>query len=126
MRGSPAFPALLEIALRTAWNADTSSDPTAWSASNPAWGQCAITALVVQDELGGELLRAAAPGGSHYWNRLPDGTEVDLTREQFGQGFTPGEAAVRDREYVLSFTPTRHRYELLRSRVGSKYVAMAA
>jgi hypothetical protein len=23
--------------------------------------------------------------GAHYWNRLPDGTEIDLTREQFGR-----------------------------------------
>lgn len=124
--GSPSPLALLETALQIAWSANTSSDPTAWSANNPAWGQCAVTALVVQDELGGELLRAAARGGSHYWNRLPDGTEVDLTREQFGEGFTPGEIAVRDREYVLSFLPTRHRYELLRSRIGSKYAVAAA
>jgi hypothetical protein len=126
MMGSPSPLALLETALRTAWSADTSSDPTAWSATNPAWGQCAVTALVVQDELGGELLRAAAPGGSHYWNRLPDGTELDLTREKFGEYFTPSEVAVRDREYVLSFTPTRQRYELLRSRVGSQDALAAA
>ena len=46
-------------------------------------GQCAVTALVVQDFLGGELIRAFVCGESHYWNRLPDGSELDLTADQF-------------------------------------------
>jgi hypothetical protein len=43
----------------------------------------------VQEFLGGDLLLAEvrkADGsrqGVHYWNRLPDGTQLDLTREQF-------------------------------------------
>ena len=43
----------------------------------------------INDLLGGELLVAEvlrADGsrqGVHWWNRLPDGTEIDLTREQF-------------------------------------------
>ena len=43
----------------------------------------------MQEFLGGDLLLAEvlhADGsrqGLHYWNRLPDGTELDLTREQF-------------------------------------------
>ena len=45
--------------------------------------------MVLHDLLGGELLvaevRYAAGGqqGWHTWNRLSDGTVVDLTREQF-------------------------------------------
>jgi hypothetical protein len=45
--------------------------------------------LTIHDLLGGELLIAEvlrADGsrqGVHYWNLLPDGTEIDLTREQF-------------------------------------------
>jgi hypothetical protein len=51
-------------------------------------GQCGTTALVVQDWLGGEILAATVSRdgesvGAHYWNRLPDGTEVDLTGGQF-------------------------------------------
>ena len=31
-----------------------------------------------------EVLRAdGSRQGVHWWNRLPDGTEIDLTREQF-------------------------------------------
>ena len=63
----------------------TSADPEGWSPHNRPWGQCAVTALVVQDRFGGELLRARVDGVSHYWNRLPDGSELDLTRERVRQ-----------------------------------------
>src|ERR1700724_3464771 len=48
--------AALVARLAQAWSRDTSSDAEHWSASNPAWGQCAVTALIVQDLLGGHLL----------------------------------------------------------------------
>jgi hypothetical protein len=84
---------IAEIApvVRSAWSAETCDpvDLADWSIGNPARGQCGVTALVICDLLGGELLIAEvirADGsrqGIHYWNRLPDGTEVDLTVEQF-------------------------------------------
>ena len=81
----------IERAIRSCWSEQT-CDPLAldeWSSDNPGRGQCAATALVVQDLLGGELLLAEvlnADGsrqGLHYWNRLASGVEVDLTRDQF-------------------------------------------
>jgi hypothetical protein len=81
----------IEALIRSSWS-DRSCDPVdlpEWSPENPARGQCAVTALVVQDLLGGELLLAEvhnADGsrqGVHYWNRFADGVEVDLTRGQF-------------------------------------------
>ena len=81
----------IEAVVRSAWARDTCDpvDAGDWSAANPARGQCGTTALVINDLLGGELLMAEvvrADGnrqGVHWWNRLPDGTEIDLTREQF-------------------------------------------
>jgi hypothetical protein len=81
----------VERAIRASWGVDSCDDHDVadWSTANPARGQCTATAFVVQDLLGGELLSAEvlnADGsrqGWHYWNRLPDGREVDLTREQF-------------------------------------------
>ncbi|MGZ4306040.1 MAG: YunG family protein [Solirubrobacteraceae bacterium] len=69
---------VLEEAIRGAWCVWTSDpvDQLRWSESNPASGQCASTALVVQDFVGGELLVADVKGGGgdtqgvHYWNRL--------------------------------------------------------
>ena len=81
----------LETAVRAAWALDTCDpvDADDWSAANPSRGQCGSTALTVHDLLGGELLIAevsrsdGSRQGVHYWNLLPDGTELDLTREQF-------------------------------------------
>ncbi|MCI4061174.1 hypothetical protein MRQ36_00735 [Micromonospora sp. R77] len=75
---------------RASWGADTCDphDARDWGPENPARGQCGVTALVVQDLLGGELVLGevfvgAAKVGHHYWNRLPDGRQVDLTADQF-------------------------------------------
>ncbi len=94
-----------------------------------------MTACIVQDLLGGEILWAAAmtPDAerhSHYFNRLADGILLDLTRDQFPAGtvFTPREGCARKagseghsfpatRDYILSYPATRQRYEQLRARV---------
>jgi len=81
---------VLEAAIRESWCRET-CDPTdaaEWTPANPSRGQCAVTAMVVQDVLGGQLLEAevhfedGSRQGFHYWNRLA-GVDVDLTREQF-------------------------------------------
>lgn len=110
---------ILARAIREAWRASTSAVPEEWSPINPARGQCAVTALVVQDHCGGRLCRAIVNGESHYWNILDDGTEIDLTKDQF-ERFAPSEVEFRDRDYVLSFPDTRRRYELLRLQLSTK------
>lgn len=77
-----------------------------------------MTALVVQDHFGGDLIRAVVCGESHYWNRLPLVGDVDLTSRQFERYVLEGPPELRPREYILSFEDTRRRYELLRNRVG--------
>lgn len=107
-------------AIRASWAADTSSDPDNWDSDNASYGQCAVSALVIQDHLGGELVRAEVCGVSHYWNRLPDeGTDLDLTAEQFPQFVLTTPEELRQRAYVLSFPATAARYELLASRVNA-------
>lgn len=116
----------LFTAIEQSWNAETSASQE-WSAENKALGQCAVTACVVQDYLGGDILNTTAtlPDGStdsHYYNVI-DGEEIDLTRSQFpdGTNFTPGVEKKKDfastREYVLSYGPTRERYDLFKKRV---------
>jgi hypothetical protein len=100
---------------RKCWARRTSFDPAGWTLSNPAWGQCAVTALVVQDLLGGDLLRCDVAGSRHYWNSLPSSDqELDLARHQFSGRIKPRGVDRRERGYVLSFPDTRRRYKLLR------------
>jgi len=107
----------LRKCLEVAWSRETSADPANWTSLNPAWGQCAVTALVVQELLGGTLMRGKVRNDAHYWNMLPDGVEIDFTRQQFGEDFAiEGPLETRTRDYVLSFRETRERYELLRDR----------
>jgi len=105
----------LYSAIRRAWTRESSADPEHWSDTNPAWGQCAVTALIVQDHFGGTFLRTKVRGISHYWNLLGNDTEIDLTKEQFGEDFEPGEIESRSRSWILSFPDTETRYNLLRA-----------
>ena len=109
----------LKLALERSWDENTAFGE--WSHDCVSMNQCAVTALVVQDYFGGELLRCEMTNGdSHYWNKLPDGSEADLTSEQF-KYIEPQPlketVIVRDRGYVLSFPETVKRYELLYERV---------
>lgn len=113
----------LRALLRAAWGPDTCYPNASeeWRPDNPARDQCGMTALVVQDLLGGDLILGevqvdSTKVGNLYWNRLPDGTEVDLTAEQFlpEEVIVNGQVVTRPPD-----APRRHReqYELLRDRV---------
>ncbi len=113
--------AIIELAIRQAWAADTSYWPTYWSEENPALGQCAVTALIIQAHLGGDLRRGQIGRVSHYWNILSSGRVVDLTRDQF---FTdhgpvwhdPIKVVMPERGQVLRAGTTGIRYHRLRER----------
>lgn len=112
----------LARALRQSWNSDTCAPegPATWNVGNPAREQCITTVLVVHDVMGGELIRgevhvAGEHVDFHWWNRLPDGSELDLTREQFA-----------DHEHIVGSTMVARpsdggrvakQYEVLRARV---------
>src|SRR5579862_5338091 len=51
----------LSRAIRAAWSAETSVDGN-WDLEHPSVGQCAVTALVIQDLFGGDLLRSEIGG----------------------------------------------------------------
>jgi hypothetical protein len=110
--------------LRAAWGADTCDphDLPDWHPGNPSRGQCGVTSLVVQDLLGGDLIlgevhTAGAKVGYHYWNRLPDGTEIDLTADQFHPGETVTGGQVQHRPPDAPIRRCRTQYDLLRHRV---------
>ncbi|MEU9378779.1 alpha/beta hydrolase [Streptomyces sp. NPDC048255] len=128
MTTTPWTLADIEAAIRAGWSADTCEPADisriAWTAENPAWGQCDITAVVVQDIVGGELVLGEVfldgrQEGYHWWNLLPGGIRIDLTREQFrrGETVTPGRVVKRPPGRL----PRRwEEYQLLRRRVIDK------
>jgi len=65
--------------LRRAWSVETGRH---WRADNPASGQCGVTALVVHDQVGGNILKTDVNGAWHFYNQV-DGRRVDFTMSQF-------------------------------------------
>jgi hypothetical protein len=111
----------LEAAVAEAWSRETSADPANWTHENRAWGQCAVTALLVQDYLGGTLRRGQVGSISHYWNVLPTGEEIDLTRHQFPVDVEIKSIESRTRDYVLSYPESAQRYRTLARIVRSHF-----
>jgi hypothetical protein len=108
---TPLGIALLRPVLSTCWSRETAYHASGeWTPANPSYGQCAITALKVQELLGGELVRVSAPdGGTHYANRI-NGEIYDLTADQFRHPVDYRGAEVRSREQTLSSGATAERY----------------
>ena len=69
---------ILITALQKSWNKDTSYyKDYCEKCSNPAYGQCAVTALVAQDYFGGQIIGCFVEGKRHYFNQI-DGQDIDL------------------------------------------------
>jgi len=67
--------------LRKSWSLATAIQ---WTAENPAAGQCNVTALLVHELFGGDLLKTPLPAGDHFYNRI-GGRRYDFTASQFSQ-----------------------------------------
>lgn len=72
----------VRAALEGSWSAETSVvfSPDAY----PSYGQCAQTAIVIQEKFGGEILRTTGwhGTGNHFYNRIA-GERIDFTADQF-------------------------------------------
>lgn len=116
--------AVLSEALRTSWDRATAypSDAANWTEDNPSLGQCAVTSLIVNNLFGGRIHRNSK--FRHYWNELPSGRIVDLTREQFKTDEEIRSEGSVSRNNLLegeraAEARTRERYELLGGRLES-------
>ena len=66
-------------ALLGSWSIETSGN---WLPHNPARGQCNVTALLIHELFGGEILKTPLPDGDHFYNWI-EGKRIDLTASQF-------------------------------------------
>jgi len=107
--------------LREVWSKDTSFCPSEWSTANPALGQCTVTALIVQEIMGGELMRCEIDGGGHYFNHV-DGHTIDLTASQFQRRIKRDNAEIGEREYLLGNKDVLGRYLCLKDRLTLRKV----
>lgn len=66
-------------AVEASWSLASS---TQWRRNNPAAGQCSVTALLLQELLGGRLLKTRVGAAWHFYNQF-DAARHDLTASQF-------------------------------------------
>jgi hypothetical protein len=89
-----------------------------WSENNPSYGQCAVTALAIQDLYGGDIYECKVQGKRHYVNITPEGYLHDYTSSQFCDGqIVYAEMRPRTRTSLLKSHSVRERYELLKARL---------
>lgn len=86
---------------------------------DPTYGQCAITAMIVNDVFGGTIHRIKVEGGTHYFNKI-EGHYIDLTRDQFdlyniSVNCEPNEEIPRER--LGNSGDTKNRYDKLLSKL---------
>lgn len=70
---------IMQETLLNSWSLKSSS---LWTEDNPAAGHCGVTALVVNDIMGGDILKTKFIGLWHFYNRI-DGKIIDFTESQF-------------------------------------------
>jgi hypothetical protein len=87
-------------ALRLSWSLETARQ---WTKENPAAGQCNVTALLVHELFGGDLLKTRLPESDHFYN-LIGGGRYDLTESQFDQPITYSDVPTK-RAGNVRFTP---------------------
>lgn len=104
----------LHSILRKAYDKDTAypNCQSEWNKYNPTYGQCAVTALVVQNYFGGKIYKCNTI--SHYFNII-NGKVVDLTAEQFDFKLDYNDSV--EKQPNLLKAQTKQRFELLKNRV---------
>lgn len=105
--------------LWSVWEKGTAHPSYPWTPENPAAGHCLVTASLVQDIMGGELVKCKVGKVTHYYNQI-DNKTLDLTKSQFKGPVTYSESVVIPRGQVLKNLFTKQRYELLKERYYGK------
>jgi hypothetical protein len=104
----------IEKQLRVAWSTETAST---WTSDNPARGQCSVTALVIQDLIGGDILKTRVGPHWHFYNSL-QGKRVDFTASQFDQDIRYDDLPAT-RDEAMKDT-SQEQYRILAGRLGLK------
>ena len=88
--------------------------------NDPTYGQCTITAIIVNDIFGGTIHKIKIDGrGTHFFNKI-DGHYIDLTRDQFdlyniNVNYEQNEEVTK--EQCLNNEDTLRRYHVLKEHI---------
>ncbi len=105
----------LSSILLNSWSYRSSSK---WTPGNPAKGQCGVTALVINEILGGEILKTMTLEGWHYYNHI-NGERIDLTKSQFTEPMSYQDITSNWKE---AFSDTNHeQYNYLKQSILLKF-----
>lgn len=98
-----------------------------WTPENRTYGQCSITAFLMQDIYGGKVCGVPNADGSFHCFNVVDGCVFDLTSEQLGDK-VPDYAGGTEQERGVHFAKEekRRRYEWLKARLSEKLGAAIA
>ncbi len=107
-------PETLLAAVRLSWSAETTDE---WHPEDPARHQCGVSALVIQDYLGGQLVTNVFGGRAVWFNELADGTEL-FTRDDYGNRGYPRNR-VKTRAQLMRHPDMPRRYTVLAARVAA-------
>jgi len=111
----------LIFAFNYAWGLDTvhHSVKNEWNVNNKSLGQCAVTSLIVQEYLGGDIHYGTVltNGVNHYWNII-NNKKYDFTISQFTNNDIINKIGIKQREDILKNIDTYNRYIILKQRVN--------
>lgn len=105
------------------WQADTCAPRMRkdWTPENKTYGQCSVTAFLMQDIYGGKVCGVPLPDGSFHCFNDVGGCIFDLTSEQFGAvKLNYSDCPEQLREVHFQKEEKRRRYELLKSRLFAR------
>ena len=92
-----------------------------WTPENKTYGQCSITAFLIQDLFGGKVYGIPNDDGSFHCFNDVDGCVFDLTSEQFGERVLDYNGCTeQDRRVHFAREEKRQRYEMLKERLAEE------
>ena len=80
--------------------------------------------LIVNDYFGGKIIFSHVVGNpkyTHYWNELPNGKQVDLTKDQFPKNVKLIKSVIISRKETLNNKRIQKTHSILRRKV-IKYI----
>lgn len=98
--------------IKMSWTKDTAYPKCqeGWKNNHSSTGQCAVTALLIQELMGGDIV--VNKRLNHYFN-VVDGITIDLTKDQFPSQTIEIDGVV-ERDTLLANKNTRDRFVGLR------------